>query len=458
MTSGSLSYTYTCTTLADLPHQGIIPKGAAAWVESRKRPYVYDGSAWIDSQIPHPYWQAQATWYVDGVHGADDALGTTATAPLRTLRELQRRRGAVATGDSFTTGGAVNYTPQVTIYILDDAALGDIPQIDCGAGYIRIEGRPRTLHASTITSVQQTSKAADQQLEITDTALPSTGWAPYVGKMVRLLTDAGTPVAWGWVVKDLGGKTARVSDIWQFTTSGSSFIGSADYFQPGDHYDVCDLPFLPGITVTGPILAAICYLDLAGPNPSDTLYNVNAATSAGVVNLAGCRIPPYVWGVSAQLWNCLFLDWTVVSGFINFVVTTVLGGNTATPAFEPAGGSMTFYYDTLLQGCAFAVTHQSLVDTDDIGIFDCPSTTWPACTVQVAINSTIRTGRIWGQGNQDPGVNVRDSNCWLAWQGAIPQLQTASATKLLVHGVAHPYADATAGVVDATHQCGCIPA
>lgn len=153
-------------------------------------------------------------WVVDSVNGNDNNYGDAAS-PLRTLGELQQRWEAKRASGPATIKLIGGFTTEVLVL---QATLTSTLTIDVDA----------TLQYSGTVNTFQALAAPATDAELSDLGIGS--WAPHVGRRVRLTsgTNAG---AVAWVLKDLGGILARVSQFINLTTglgvspaAGNTFV------------------------------------------------------------------------------------------------------------------------------------------------------------------------------------------------------------------------------------------
>lgn len=221
---------------------------------------------WVRETIPEPFWQAVTDWKISPATGNDENDGTT--LPLQTHAELQRRRAGFP---------ANSLTPTVITY-LDDATEVPVVGTTTIAATVAAFSSERLVYtaapiqswpvsgANTIGVGEITLKnsATNTPNLLVDTTLPVSWTASgLVGKMVHFYSGA-TIVGTAHILEDIGSKTARLSDITDFTDLWSAGTGS------------------PGTAVVGNTFRVFTHVSI--PEPV-------AATSAGLVVLChGLRV------------------------------------------------------------------------------------------------------------------------------------------------------------------------
>jgi hypothetical protein len=170
---------------------------------------------WLRNLTPNPVWSSQATWYVDAVNGNDENNGATDSTELKTFSEFRRRVEA--------NGVYVN----MTVYIETDLPATDLVGLYCGGDEVTIEGVPTTAYTGTVNTFSKV--AASNQIGTLNDAVWTV--ADHLYKFI-LFTD-GAAAGYGcWVLEDLGGGDARVSEIVEdvYGYAGTSTPGGGDSF------------------------------------------------------------------------------------------------------------------------------------------------------------------------------------------------------------------------------------
>lgn len=164
---------------------------------------------------------ARLDWYVDFASGNDQNVGS-AVSPLKTLEELQKR------WESRRTLGAatINLIGTSTEALILNSVLG---------GNVTIQASASLVYAGTVGAYQaQAAPATDAR--ITDAGIGAAGgWGANLQRRLRLTSGANSG-ALAWILKDLGGNTARI------TTFTSPTTGTAVNASIGDSYVIETLP------------------------------------------------------------------------------------------------------------------------------------------------------------------------------------------------------------------------
>lgn len=246
---------------------------------------------------------SQSDWYVDPVSGDDDNDGATAATALRTWGEYAER-----------VGGNVVVVAQ-TVNILNDIA----EDLRVSATYtqgLTIQGQRTTLLSGTVSGAAAwdgtTSPVTPGTL--TDLTLPGDwtdsgpGGSSLVGKMIVM--TSGTHVGkTGWILADIGGKTARISQLIDVFTFGTGTPGV------GDTFDVVDLTSVTGQLIIGEIGSSFIDaedldIDPAGGfiAPFDIL---GGNFSSGTCKYTGGSFVARVLNATGTLVGSLFVDTTL---------------------------------------------------------------------------------------------------------------------------------------------------
>jgi hypothetical protein len=186
---------------------------------------------WIRLNIPNLTWQLQAIWYVNEATGNDENTGASSLAPLATWDEYQRRVGE----GPLTVSHTVNLVGTIT----QDIDVNTI--MDDGANAITLQGvRSAALYSGSVTAKQAQNAATNTDLQITDAALPVSWTASGLVDKLCVLTSGPNAGAAGWIVRDMGAKTARITKFYDDT--------AGTYVEPavGETFDVVDLGLVEG--------------------------------------------------------------------------------------------------------------------------------------------------------------------------------------------------------------------
>lgn len=250
--TGGVSTVANFAALAALGSSGFT-EGRRAYVQSAKAEFVLLASAaatrtnyriaasglagfqWCRIPERNAFWEVQAAWTIDPTNStglaSDDNSGASAAAPLLTFQEHAWR----------LTLAEINQAT-ITTYLGDQQA-GDNPTysyIVRGGSTHQFLGSPTVIYTSTSTSfaLQTVGTAAADDTELGDAAVPGGSFtaAGALAKGVLLKQTTGT-VLYSFVMKDLGGTTARLDQ----PTSDTVFTTNPA-FTVGQTYQALQLP------------------------------------------------------------------------------------------------------------------------------------------------------------------------------------------------------------------------
>lgn len=344
-------------------------------------------------------WASQDTWVINSSTGNDNNSGIDQAHPIQTWGELRRRMKAV--GGHTTDGTTINIIGD----LLDDFVLdwGGLAWITINIEGVTTIQRTGALTAAT-TNRDVTTNTPNS---ITDSGIAS--WSADIGiESGRLLVPTsgnanGFPA---WIVKNLGGNSARVSTFFDEN-------GVEDFMSNGDTYKILSLPFVQNyyIAPTTPIFK-IKFLNLGDVNSVQytiqpnalgcqfefcAIYNIDLSNST--VYLLNCAIktPPRLF-----------------TGTLSMVAGTI--GNYSGSPFPASYGEIEtageFMIDngTLFQGIRINVLYRGIGRVADNMVFDSPDSGW---TIARA-SELLVTGTISGSGNGTYGIDVGKSGRILA--------------------------------------------
>lgn len=190
---------------------------------------------WVRRGNSSLLWRSQATWFIDGTSGNDEATGLTSGTAIKTQAEWARRTGSdpiVVQTITFTTS-----TSEDMIWALENTY---------DQSLITVKGPDLTsltpIYTGTITAVPQNwDESVREDGQITVDALPvSFTDSGLVDKLCVVTSGAAAGYSF-WIAKDLGSKTAR-------TTIATDMVEGFGYAYPevGDVFEVYDLVALEG--------------------------------------------------------------------------------------------------------------------------------------------------------------------------------------------------------------------
>jgi hypothetical protein len=260
------------------------------WMLDKTSPLVPDGITvvaaptagnWVRMLLPSLTWQLQTTWYINEGLGNDENTGVSSLAPLATWAEYSRRVGEGPLTVSHTVNfvGLTTQDIHVNTLMIDDS-------VD-----ITLQGvRSAALYSGSVTGLQAQVAATNTDLQVTDAAIPVSWTASGLVDKLYVLTSGPNTGAAGWVVKDVGGKTARLTKAYN--------EGAGTYVEPGvaETFDVVDLGFIEGALrgINGGNLQVVVR-DLRFLNAAAVVFETQGGDwsfvfsdiEGGVVNLSG---------------------------------------------------------------------------------------------------------------------------------------------------------------------------
>lgn len=192
-----------------------------------------------DMLVPAPtVAAAQVNFWIDPATGNDSNTGASSSEALATWAEYDRR----------VRDGLVTASPFQTVNVLGDLPASDPIVVNARyEGGLVIQGQRTAVYSGTVTSAvawdDTTSPVTPGTLE--DASLPGTwsdsgpGSSSLIGRMIVMTSGANVGKT-GWLLADLGAKTARLSqlfDVFSFTVGTPA---------PGETFDVVDLTVAAG--------------------------------------------------------------------------------------------------------------------------------------------------------------------------------------------------------------------
>ena len=209
---------------------------------------------WIRRGLGAEKWRRQSDWYIHATLGHDENPGTLA-APLKTIGELGRRWGKTPhlspPGIPYASNPTTFYYPTI-IHLLTSLPFDDPFFLPEGIrlnnhGRLVICGVVSSERTGTFSSVVSLNRATNTPVTITDSTISD--WSTSIGKRLRVTTgpNAGSM---GYVAKNLGGGTARVSSpsVVYLNSDPSDDMNAAyvvvgpSIFSNGDSYSLDSLP------------------------------------------------------------------------------------------------------------------------------------------------------------------------------------------------------------------------
>ena len=396
---------------------------------------------------------SQSVWYVSPATGNDSNTGSSAGQPLKTVSQLRTRWG-----QGTTLAGDPNAYPTVTVNLLDNVPSTDPLQLSnfyLGPGGVLVfRGQRTTVHTGSITAVTQINRATNTPTSITDGALANGAWAAWVGKRLRIVggpRDGAT----AFVVKDLGGKSARVSPFNIINPDPGIEVSTLVQAQVGDTYVVEDLTEVyvdemsvlassqGGVNVAIFVTFVDCYLRgdfflALGSRDFTTLFQgcrfescllVSAAVDAASV---GCG------------YDNAFLVW---GGQLTVNACGVREAGLGLGSAVELGGRVLSNFDTLYQATSMSVGESSVFQVGNSGFFDSPSTplqiggpTEGAGYLIVTAYGGAGGPGLYGSGNTSAGVTLESGGKMFYDAAAVANLTLTGASDFTVGGQTSAFA------------------
>jgi hypothetical protein len=391
---------------------------------------------WVRLQLPNKTWQLQANWYIDEALGNDENTGASSLVPLATFEEYSRRVGEGPLTISHTVNLLSTINQDIDVRTLMDDDTKDITIIGL---------RSAPLYSGSFTAVTNENAGANQELQLTDAAIPVSWTASGLVDKLCVLTSGPNAGAAGWIVnKDLG-TTARATKFYSAATG---------YVEPavGETFDVVDLGLVNG--------------SLSGIDGGNTrcrvqdLRVVNTAKSVfeahgGFWNLLYCDIDGGVMNLAARSQRSSFGEGTGIQAsrlratsfiLVNRGTVTVSAVYAASGFHTRAEGAIICNQTTIVQytgvgAFGFNIRGASrLSSSAPIGVFDYPAAGNRA--LRLRENSSSNLGSyLFGYGNTfDYAIEVRNG-CVAEYSSGFKPLVTAGAVSdTLIGGLARNYA------------------
>ena len=229
------------------------------------------GSRWIRGPQSGGYWYSAGTLYVGGAGASDENNCTAALTPCATAGEIRRRLlGAALPSASVTIDlqGSLGDTDPIAVDVQAAARSTGLA--------ITVLGTPAVTAIGTIASATAHSYSGGVAATITVTSF---NWAPWVGKVIRVVGTTGTTSKIATVTHDLGSGTARI------TESNIGTIASTD-LTTGNVIEGLTLPKAQGARANFVGTMSIYLVDF-DPATVGTRF----ATSTGAaITMVGCTI------------------------------------------------------------------------------------------------------------------------------------------------------------------------
>ena len=194
---------------------------------------------WVRLFIANQTWATTTTWYVDSVNGNDENTGSSAGSALKTVAEFARRLRFMNRATTYTLQVDGDVSAKDSLFMkIDLLGSGVRPSL-------YVKGRKNVVSNGTLSAGNTSDPQADivtypagKQASITD----DSGRAWTLGQVVYF-TSGNANNGCCFVMRDLGGGTARVSQPFLTSTADNSFttvLSSANSPANGTTYDVVE--------------------------------------------------------------------------------------------------------------------------------------------------------------------------------------------------------------------------
>ncbi len=391
-------------------------------------------------------WLTQTGWFVNPSTGIDTNTGTAATqgagniGPLQTLTEFFRRVGA--------NFGNINVAMICSI-------AGNIPSADAvrtaiafgpSGSLLLIGTGATTLYTSVagFTGSTNISRATNAAPTITDTAFPA-NYATFIATGVRIRATTGASAgAVCTPIKDLTGKSLRITNPNTPTPSSGTFGQTAKTLAIGDQFVVEQLTSIASIAVqimgdVDSITPPLIFQDLTfTARPQITSPSMLSATAFYGCSLPAIRTTP---GAIALI-NCQIVSttWAGLPGSL----TTILFGVSMGPANILQGADVLIDQGFIVQG-GTGIDISGCGNIADMGVFD-SSGDGITCEIGVSVLFVAVLGSyaLWGSGNTGAGFRTR-GGCVASVSAVSAGLTITGASDVKINTTAKTWGQVSAG-------------
>jgi hypothetical protein len=417
------------------------------WMLDKTSPLVPDGITvvaaptagnWVRLELPNLTWQLQANWYIDETVGDDENTGASSIVPLQTWAEYSRRVGE----------GPLTISHTVTLLSTLNQDLVVRTRMDDETNTITIVGvRSAPIYSGSFTGVTNQNAAANQELQLTDAALPVSWTASGLVDKLCVLTSGPNAGAAGWIAKDMGANTARATKFFN--------QGANTYVEPavGETFEVVDLGLVVG-----------ALFGIEGGNVRCSLQDLRIAPSTGTAaqlhggrwQLTWCDVEGSNMDLAARTQRSSLGDGTNIIATRLRASTFILinRGTVNLQAVYAASGFhmraeavLTVAQDSIVQytgaggGYGFNTIGAARINVvQPLGIFDYPTATHRAVRM---LNSGVATidDYLFGYGNAfDYALEMGPGSVMAYASGFKPLVAGAVVRDALIGGLARPYA------------------
>jgi hypothetical protein len=408
------------TNPASLPTDGITVEGLSAG-----SPIAGNATAvWLRSASPSMRWRYQFNWYIDPLTGSDENDGSV-NAPLASFAELSRR-----------LGGEISNPNGIDIAIMSDVTEPVVIDLSAPNGTATIyihASLPAPLYSGTVTAFTAYDPATGQAGVLSDAGLPVSFTASGLVDRLAVVTSGARAGVEFFVKKDLGTKTARVSQ----PISGP-FSTTFTPPQAGDPYAVYgDLVKLGANTVPlsfeargGPgAQVAFQWLELGQPGSHQVEHKGGSAFASGCV-VNGLDVDTDS-ALGIVMYGCNLLSGVRVNGGF----CTLYGG--ASDGIQARTGAEIIAQQHMVQDGGWNIAQLGLLRVVDwIATFD----TTVGLYVGIGGVADLSAARLWGSGISTIGVKVAAAGT-VVYDSTLPLTQLITpATQCMIGGAAVAYA------------------
>ncbi len=379
----------------------------------------------------------QHDWFIDEQNAtglaSDSNDGATATAPLLTDAERQRRMGETPVWLANATYHLRYLSDVDEIVISGRREVGSMIFVHGSA----TDGHGQaTLYSGTIDSIIALSRTTNQPIEITSNDLATTWATPtnLIGARIRLTSGAAVG-AKGWAIKQLTGKAARCSEFNAAATFTSPFTAATGAASPS----ASDTLVVERLTIAKKVFVNLTggrgvLSNLVGVvfESLDVGQDAIAGEAIETVKFDGCIFRNQI--TTNGTFACLSFDacrFTFASGTVmNFPRAfriEINGGYSDQVTTNLNSLAVVAVTRHMGQGGRFVATGPSWGDIggvgiSQLGIFDCG--TGDALTIKSPHGVVFNPGFVlWGSGNVSYSVSIRDQAGFLWAPGGFTAAQ-----------------------------------
>lgn len=401
-------------------------------------------------------WASQLAWFINASTGNDANTGATALLPIKTWAEFRRR--ILAAGGFARSLGNVTVTLQTTLPGTDPVDQRGITPPSGTAVLVTTSGNA-VLFSGTISAFAAKNPATNAAALLTDASLPVSWTASGLVSMRGRITSAGARLGtYFTVLKDVGGKQARISDPTLSAALAFPYLYYNVTFptlQVGDTYVIESLTTVDAVIVDSPASQ--------GLNGDGTLVrwiNKDLGVVEGQPNNDAAPGTPVAF-VGCALANAVTAyDIYIGCRFANYYTSTPSSADHQGSAgvsgcfFAPVGGIFALG-NFVLQAGTLSLDFGSIAEAyfGDVGVFDSVAQGVTLSDSAVLLLAATSNCHLYGAGNATFGATT-DNGAKIVYPLAILPTVTGTSGNLQVSGVTKTWA--TAPYLDATTGSGAI--